>query len=51
MGAAFPMHAAAGDAMYLDFQKDFQAEFPGLRIYVPLRLGQKFAYEDGKIVD
>ncbi|MCK7470485.1 MAG: MBL fold metallo-hydrolase [Desulfomicrobium escambiense] len=28
--AAFPMHARAGDAMYLDFQKTFEAKFPGL---------------------
>jgi len=40
--AAFPMHAQAGDAMYLDFQKAFQAKFPGLPIHVPMTLGQKF---------
>jgi L-ascorbate metabolism protein UlaG (beta-lactamase superfamily) len=44
VGAAFPMHAKAGDAMYLDFQKAFQAEFPGLTIRVPMTLGQKFVY-------
>ncbi|MBP1661141.1 MAG: putative metal dependent hydrolase [Candidatus Aminicenantes bacterium] len=44
VGAAFPMHAKAGDAMYLDFQKAFQAEFPGLVIHVPMTLGQKFVY-------
>jgi L-ascorbate metabolism protein UlaG (beta-lactamase superfamily) len=44
VGAAFPMHAQAGDAMYLGFQKAFQAEFPGLLIHVPMTLGQKFVY-------
>ena len=51
VGAAFPMHATAGDAMYLEFQKAFQARFPGLRIYVPMKLGQKFVFENGKITD
>jgi L-ascorbate metabolism protein UlaG (beta-lactamase superfamily) len=44
VGAAFPMHARAGDAMYLDFRKVFQAAFPGLVIHVPEALGQKFVY-------
>jgi len=44
VGAAFPMHAKAGDAMYLDFQRVFQAEFPGLVIRVPTAMGQKFVY-------
>jgi L-ascorbate metabolism protein UlaG (beta-lactamase superfamily) len=44
VGAAFPMHARAGDAMYLDFRKAFQAAFPGLVIHVPMTLGQKFVY-------
>ena len=51
VGAAFPMHATAGDAMYLDFQKVFQDKFPGLRIHVPTKLGQKFVYEDGRIAN
>ena len=51
VGAAFPVHATAGDPMYLDFQKVFQAKFPGLRICVPEKLGQKFVFEKGKILD
>jgi L-ascorbate metabolism protein UlaG (beta-lactamase superfamily) len=47
--AAFPMHAQAGDAMYLNFQKTFQAKFPGLPIHVPMKMGQKFVYRNGKI--
>jgi len=49
--AAFPMHARAGDVMYLGFQKTFQAEFPGLSIHVPMTLGQKFIYEKGRVVN
>ncbi|MEN6311194.1 MAG: MBL fold metallo-hydrolase [Acidobacteriota bacterium] len=49
VGAAFPMHAKAGDAMYLEFQKVFQAKFPGLRICVPTKLGQEFVFEEGRI--
>jgi L-ascorbate metabolism protein UlaG (beta-lactamase superfamily) len=44
VGAAFPMHAPAASAMYLDFQKDFQTRFPGLVINVPMKLGQRFDY-------
>jgi L-ascorbate metabolism protein UlaG (beta-lactamase superfamily) len=47
--AAFPMHARAGDAMYLDFQRSFGAKFPGLPIRVPMRMGQKFVYANGRI--
>ena len=44
IGAAFPMHATAGDVMYQSFQKDMQARFPGLVIHVPMKMGQKFVY-------
>lgn len=47
--AAFPMHVQAGGAMYLDFQKSFQAKFPGLSIHVPMEMGQKFVFADGKV--
>lgn len=49
VGAAFPMHVQAGGAMYLDFQKAFQAKFLGLSIQVPMRMGQKFLCQHGKI--
>lgn len=49
--AVFPMHVQAGGAMYLDFQKSFQAKFPGLRIFVPMKMGQRFVYTNGKISD
>ncbi|NTV80359.1 MAG: hypothetical protein HGA24_02935 [Candidatus Aminicenantes bacterium] len=45
--AAFPMHAQAGDAMYLDFQKAFQAKFPRLAIFVPAAMGQKWVFAQG----
>jgi hypothetical protein len=35
--------------MYLEFQKVFQAKFPGLRIQVPMKLGQKFVFENGRV--
>jgi L-ascorbate metabolism protein UlaG (beta-lactamase superfamily) len=47
--AAFPMHAQAGDAMYLGFQKAFQPKFPGLPIHVPMNMGQKFVFANGRI--
>lgn len=47
--AAFPMHVQAGDAMYLNFQRVFQEKFPGLSIHVPMTMGQKFVFADGKV--
>jgi L-ascorbate metabolism protein UlaG (beta-lactamase superfamily) len=49
--AAFPIHVQAGGDMYLDFQKVFQAKFPGLPIHVPMGLGQKFVYRNGIVQD
>ena len=49
VGAAFPMHFTAGDPMYRDFKRVFEAEFPGLRIQVPEKLGQKFVYDNGRV--
>jgi ankyrin repeat protein/L-ascorbate metabolism protein UlaG (beta-lactamase superfamily) len=46
--AAFPMHAQAGDAMYLEFQKAFQKKFPGLSVHVPMMMGQKFVMTGGQ---
>jgi len=47
--AAFPMHVQAGDARYLDFQKDFRSRFPDSPVQVPMRMGQRFVYEKGWI--
>lgn len=49
VGAAFPMHVQAGSAMSLEFQKAFQAAFPGLAIHVPMKMGQEFVYRNGGI--
>jgi L-ascorbate metabolism protein UlaG (beta-lactamase superfamily) len=49
--AAFPMHATAGDARYLDFQKFFQARFPGLDVRVPTTMGHRFVFAGRKIAD
>lgn len=47
--AAFPMHARAGDARYVGFREAFRTKFPGLPIHVPLSMGQKFVYANGRI--
>ncbi len=49
--AAFPMHARAGDAMYLDFERTFETKFPGLSIFVPAAVGQYWVYAQGRISD
>jgi len=49
--AAFTMHAQAGDAMYLGFQKAHQARFPGLSIHVPMKMGHKFVFEKGRVTN
>lgn len=43
----FPMHAQAGDPMYLRFEKTFHADFPALAIHVPMSLGQEFILGQG----
>lgn len=47
--AAFPMHARAGDARYVGFREAFRAKFPGLPIHVPMSMGQRFVYANGRI--
>jgi len=47
--AVLPMHVQAGDAMYLGFQKEFSARFPGLAIHVPMKIGQRFEFVKGRI--
>ena len=47
--AAFPMHARAGDARYVGFREAFRVNFPGLAIHVPMSMGQRFVYADGRI--
>ncbi|HUT07525.1 MAG TPA: hypothetical protein VMY15_01650 [Candidatus Latescibacteria bacterium] len=51
IGAAFPMHAQAGDSRYLEYQKFFQARFPGLSVHVPMKMGQKFVCANGKVTN
>ncbi|MHB8054185.1 MAG: hypothetical protein ACYDH3_02925 [Candidatus Aminicenantales bacterium] len=48
LGAFASPAPSAGDRMYLEFQKVFQAAFPGPAIFVPRKMGQKFASEKGK---
>ena len=49
--AAFPMHVQAGDARYQDFQKNFRSRFPDSPVQVPMRIGQRFVYEKGRITE
>jgi L-ascorbate metabolism protein UlaG (beta-lactamase superfamily) len=49
VGAAFPMHVTAGSPMYLEFQKAFQSLFPGLAVHVPMKMGETFVFENGRV--
>jgi L-ascorbate metabolism protein UlaG (beta-lactamase superfamily) len=49
--AAFPMHVQAGGEMYLDFQKDLRTLFPETPVFIPMRMGQRFVYDKGRITD
>lgn len=42
--AVFPMHAQAGDRMYVGFQKAYEAKVPGLSVFIPRRLGEQFVF-------
>lgn len=47
--AVFPMHVQADGARYHDFQKAFQARSPGLPIFVPTAMGQKWVFAQGRV--
>jgi L-ascorbate metabolism protein UlaG (beta-lactamase superfamily) len=43
-GLVFPMHAAGGDAMYMDFERVWKSRIPALTIGVPKKMGETFTY-------
>lgn len=45
----FPMHAKAGDTIYVDFEKAWKSKIPDLPISLPRKMGERFDYEQGKI--
>ena len=47
--AAMPMHARAGDPRYMEFKKVFEAKIAGLPIHVPMKMGERFTYLDGRV--
>ena len=47
--AAMPMHARAGDPRYMEFKKAFEAKIAGLAIHVPMKMGERFTYLDGRV--
>jgi L-ascorbate metabolism protein UlaG (beta-lactamase superfamily) len=49
VAAAFPMHVTAGSPTYLEFQNAFQALFPGLAVHVPMKMGETFVFENGRV--
>jgi hypothetical protein len=36
------MHVAAGGQMYIDFEKAWKSRLPGLNIFIPHAMGQRF---------
>jgi len=42
--AVFPMHATAGEAMYLEFQKAMGERLPALPVHIPLKMGHRFTF-------
>jgi L-ascorbate metabolism protein UlaG (beta-lactamase superfamily) len=48
-GAVFPTHDTAGGSGYAAFEQVFRAQVPGLAIHVPLRVGERFVYREGKV--
>jgi hypothetical protein len=44
--AVFPMHAQAGDSMYVEFEKAYKAKIPGLPVFIPQRMGDRFVYNN-----
>jgi L-ascorbate metabolism protein UlaG (beta-lactamase superfamily) len=48
-GAIFPTHDTAGRSGYAQFEKVFLAQLPGLPIFSPRRMGERFLYRNGQI--
>lgn len=47
--AVFPMHAQAGDSMYVEFEKAYKAKVPGLPVFIPRKMGDRFVYKNSSI--
>jgi len=48
-GAIFPIHDTAGRSGYAQFERVFVSKLPGLPIFCPQRMGERFLYRDGHI--
>ena len=48
-GAIFPTHDTAGKSGYAEFERAFLAKLPGLPIFSPRWMGERFLYRDGHI--
>ena len=48
-GAIFPTHDTAGRRGYAEFERAFLSKLPGLPIFCPRWLGERFLYRDGQI--
>jgi L-ascorbate metabolism protein UlaG (beta-lactamase superfamily) len=47
-GAVFPTHDTAGRSGYAQFERVFLAQVPGLPIFSPRRVGERFLYQNGQ---
>jgi len=48
-GAIFPTHDTAGKTGYAEFSRFFLNKLPGLPIFTPRRVGERFQYQNGQI--
>ncbi|MBU0495158.1 MAG: MBL fold metallo-hydrolase [Chloroflexi bacterium] len=48
--AIFPMHDSAERGHYADFARVYLARLPGLPIHYPQHIGERFLFQDGRIV-
>jgi L-ascorbate metabolism protein UlaG (beta-lactamase superfamily) len=49
VSAVFPMHGAVADPAYFKLEKAMKAQFPGVRMYIPTRMGQRYFFERGRV--
>lgn len=48
--AIFPMHDSAEKGLYAEFERVYLSKLPGLPIFCPRKIGERFLFRDGHII-
>lgn len=47
--AVFPMHDSAEKGLYGEFERVYESRMPGIPIFIPRRIGQRFLFKGGRV--